>query len=64
MIGNKAFNPGAEKQDDRYLSAILSILDEEMDLQAPCETTADESDELDLLVADLLKQIASEPDTR
>jgi hypothetical protein len=62
MIGNKALSVRPHIKDDKYLSAILKILDEEMDLLAPRQVTVDQSDELDLLVADLMKQIISGPD--
>ena len=64
MIGNKSLSVKRDTQGDKYLSAIMKILDEEMDLLAPSQVTADQSDELDLLVADLMKQIRSEPDLR
>jgi ribosome assembly protein YihI (activator of Der GTPase) len=62
MIGGKASVISSHIKDEQYLSAILEILDEEITLLTQNQNTVDPTtDELDSLVADLLKQLSVDP---
>jgi hypothetical protein len=62
MISHKVPAFRSDIQHDKYVSAILDILDEEIALQTPNQAAEDPTDELDMLVADFLKHLTAAPD--
>jgi len=62
MISHKVPAARSDTQNEKCTAAILEILDEEIDLQTPNQVTEDSPDELELLVTDFLKHLATEPD--
>jgi hypothetical protein len=61
MAGNKATNDGSDCPSS-YESAVLDFLDREMAAVQPSQKGNDQSDELDALVSDLLRQVMTESD--
>jgi TonB family protein len=61
MVGDDVINAGSDSPDS-YEAAVLDFLDREMAAIQPSENKTDQSDELDALVSDLLKQVITESD--
>jgi hypothetical protein len=59
MVSNQAESLRMDLKDDEYITVVLDCLDREMLAARPSQTSTDRSDELDLLVADLMKQLAA-----
>jgi TonB family protein len=61
MAGNKAINDGSDHPSS-YEAAVLDFLDREMAAVQPPQKINNQSDELDALVSDLLRQVITESD--
>ena len=61
MIGNKGQTVRSDNKDD-YEAVVLDFLDKEMAAAQTTQETKQQSDELDALVSDLMKQVITESD--
>jgi TonB family protein len=61
MSSNEGHIPGSESQE-KYESAVLDFLNKEMAAVQPVQKQDGQSEELDALVSDLLKQVIAESD--
>ena len=64
MIDNKAPAIRSNLQDEQYIQSVLDILDSEMAAANSSSNPTDQLDELDMLIEDLMRQLAVDKDQR